>query len=223
MKKHILSLCMIHILLACLILVVQIVCFNRDYYHKQFSEAGVANTLKMSDIDINRAMDDLLDYLEGKVDQITVEVETNNTTVAMFNEKEIDHMVDVKNLYQNALVFMYSAVISVGITVVILLKSQSRLFDVLQALQEAFLLLGVVIGFVVIFALLDFDSFWTTFHRIFFSNELWLLNPRTDRMIVMLNLDVFMGIVYQIILYYAVLLVSTVGAYFYLRKRALKA
>ena len=37
----------------------------------------------------------------------------------------------------------------------------------------------------------NFDAFWTTFHHIFFRNDLWLLNLRTDILIMIVPPDFF--------------------------------
>ena len=44
------------------------------------------------------------------------------------------------------------------------------------------ILCGVILG-LVIWAVIDFDGLFITFHRAAFSNDGWLLNPRTDLLI----------------------------------------
>jgi integral membrane protein (TIGR01906 family) len=47
---------------------------------------------------------------------------------------------------------------------------------------------GLMVGLVVLVAvlsLLDFDALWTRFHQIAFRNDLWLLDPRTDYLIML--------------------------------------
>ena len=41
----------------------------------------------------------------------------------------------------------------------------------------------------------DFSSFWTKFHHIFFTNDLWLLDYDTDRMIRICPEQLFFDIV----------------------------
>jgi integral membrane protein (TIGR01906 family) len=36
-----------------------------------------------------------------------------------------------------------------------------------------------------VLSLLDFDALWTRFHQIAFRNDLWLLDPRTDYLIML--------------------------------------
>ena len=50
-----------------------------------------------------------------------------------------------------------------------------------------------------IWVLADFTAFWTAFHHMFFTNDLWLLDPRVDRMILICPEQLFFGIVVRFI------------------------
>ena len=50
---------------------------------------------------------------------------------------------------------------------------------------------GVTVGLIVLFglfALTEFDSLFTTFHRISFANDLWQLDPRRDYLLMLFPL-----------------------------------
>lgn len=49
--------------------------------------------------------------------------------------------------------------------------------------------------FLAVPAVVDFSSWWTGFHRISFSNDLWLLDPSTEWLIKMFPLEFFFAIV----------------------------
>ena len=49
-------------------------------------------------------------------------------------------------------------------------------------------------GGLALWAALDFTSFWTAFHLAFFSNDLWLMDPRVSRMIRICPEHLFSGI-----------------------------
>ena len=42
--------------------------------------------------------------------------------------------------------------------------------------------------------MLDYDRFFTAFHRLAFTNDLWLLNPRTDLLIRLMPEGLFMDL-----------------------------
>ena len=49
--------------------------------------------------------------------------------------------------------------------------------------QRGLLFFGAAAAVLIVWALVNFDGFFVAFHRLAFSNELWLLNPRTDLLI----------------------------------------
>ena len=76
-----------------------------------------------------------------------------------------------------------------------------------------------VLLFFLLFALIDFDSFWRNFHEIFFTNDLWLLDPRTDILIMMVPLQFFYDLVMRIVITFVLLFgLFTTGIYYFKRK-----
>lgn len=69
---------------------------------------------------------------------------------------------------------------------------------------------GIFAIFVFI-AMTDFNSYFVRFHEMFFTNDLWLLNPKTDRMIQLLPEVFFRDIVMLVVWTYG--LVSLVLGY----------
>ena len=54
---------------------------------------------------------------------------------------------------------------------------------------------------------IDFYKYFTIFHEIFFSNDLWQLEPAKDRLINMFPEAFFSDIAFKIVFYYIVELV----------------
>src|SRR5699024_9709356 len=76
-----------------------------------------------------------------------------------------------------------------------------------------------IIVFLIVLISTNFNRYFTIFHEIFFSNDLWILNPRTDLMIQMLPEPFFSTIGLRIGLLFLVLLsIIQIGAYLFLRK-----
>ena len=73
-------------------------------------------------------------------------------------------------------------------------EGQAALIGYIHA-NWGFLLL---FGLLALFAALDFNTFWTNFHRVFFTNDLWLLDPRTDILIQMVPGQFFFDLVMRI-------------------------
>ena len=58
----------------------------------------------------------------------------------------------------------------------------------------------VILGILFLMIYFDFSKYFTLFHHIFFSNDLWILNPRTDLLIQMLPEEFFMSIATRIVI-----------------------
>ncbi|MDE6195978.1 MAG: DUF1461 domain-containing protein, partial [Erysipelotrichaceae bacterium] len=79
------------------------------------------------------------------------------------------------------------------------------------------------VAFLGAYAIIDFDSFWTSFHYIFFSNDLWLLNPATDFMILMFPEQLFFQLVLRIIACFSIGMGSIFVLCLYFLKREVRA
>ena len=93
---------------------------------------------------------------------------------------------------------------------IFLIYERSSYF-LLQGFKRTLLILGLILIFIVSYAVIDFNSFWNDFHHIFFTNDLWILDPGVDRLINMVPLNFFNGLVTRIIITYGLLLASVMG------------
>jgi integral membrane protein (TIGR01906 family) len=91
----------------------------------------------------------------------------------LYNQRELSHMLDVKNLTQAVLKVWYGLAVLFGFALFFFWKNKSGK-DFWQALaQGGWLTIGLV-ATVILGVLLDFDALFTAFHRIFFSGDTWL-------------------------------------------------
>lgn len=173
--------------------------FNRSFYHTQYTKLETAQTIGISESELDTATGVLLDYIVDHRDDLDYQLESGEP---MFNQREIDHMVDVKNLYLAAQsFFIISLVVFVALSIYYFLKLNRNefLFTFKQSFRHSFMIFGLVLGALGLYALIDFSGFWTNFHHVFFRNDLWLLNPATDRLIQMVPLPFFTQLVFRIL------------------------
>lgn len=114
-----------------------------------------------------------------------------------FSASEIDHMVDVYALFK---LMRKISLLAIGILVVSLLTLSRRLGwrgAMRKIGSSAMGLLAVLTLFSIIVAL-NFHAAWFKFHQIFFTNDLWLMDPEKDLMIQMLPEPFFFGMVKRI-------------------------
>lgn len=91
----------------------------------------------------------------------------------IFNERELDHMVDVKRVVRMASFAWYAVlVISAGIVIAALALGASE--GLRKALNRGgWLTIGLMAG-VLIFLAVNFNSLFEQFHRLFFESGTWL-------------------------------------------------
>lgn len=177
--------------------------FDGRFYKAVYAHLGTAETIGVSEDDLDRSTVVLLDYLRDERDDLDVVVTLDSgAKEQMFNEREIMHMVDVKDLYSGAMLVKW---ICLGILVLGTALMLWR-FDLKMALTHLFrgyrvslIVFGVLILALGAFVIIDFNRFWNLFHQVFFRNDLWILNPETDRMILMVPSYFFNSLVQRIV------------------------
>lgn len=191
-------------------------CFDRSFYRTEYAKDETAEKIGMSEEDLMSSTNTLLDYLEDDRDDIVIEVEVNGTSRQVFNERESKHMVDVKALYQNAkkgeLILLITGTFFLFLANYLSKENQKEVQKSGYKYGVSFFLL--FLSFLMIWIVSDFDGFWTNFHKLFFTNDLWLLDPNTSIMINMFPSIFFEDLVVRIIMFFAIFLVAE-GILFY--------
>lgn len=170
---------------------------DRDYFEQKYEALDVGYDIGMSNADVTAALMRLIDYMEGRVPDIAIKVTVDGRQVDMFNQRETAHMADVKNLYQAWRTIRNIALIfSINIILVLVkLLGKEAFYILAKGFLLAFAGFIIIAGLLAIWVLADFNSFWTSFHLLFFTNDLWLLDPATSRMINICPLQLFYDIV----------------------------
>ena len=82
----------------------------------------------------------------------------------------------------------------------VLRAGKAGLRQALAGAETGLRILGILAAGLVLWAAVDFDGLFVTFHRVFFSNDLWLLNPREHLLIMLMPTPFFVWYVKQIAL-----------------------
>lgn len=205
--KIIAALSGIMILLGILLTVIFTVSFDHNFYVQEYKTYGQAEKIGMSDEDLMNSTDVLLDYLQGKRDDIVVEATMSGHSVEVFNEREKLHMVDVRNLLQNAVkardIMLWGGLV---ILAVVLARHRDGWLSLLKnTYKYSLIIIGAAVGALSIWAAVDFYDFWVDFHYLFFDNTLFFLDPNTSIMINMFPENFFFDLVFRIILIFVVI------------------
>lgn len=188
----------------------QLTAFNLDFYKEQYSHRNTAEYIGVSQNDLLMVTDVLLDYTSGQRSDMIVNVEVDGVMTQYYNQREIDHMVDVRDLYLNVLqirnILGVFVLTNLGLLIVFRRKTAAK--ELKFGLTWATIGLGTALLAIGTYAILDFESFWTAFHKVFFTNDLWLLDPSTDRLINMVPEGFFIDLIVMIVTHFGLALLS---------------
>ena len=138
-----------------------------QFYEDGFDKYDVSQDTGFSDEELINISKGLINYFNsGAIDN----------TMDIFSGKEITHLRDVRGLIQLCYIMQWTTLgyIIVFITAGFIYKRRRffHLFNMVVAAGSIVSILGIaVIG---IAALVDFNWLFVTFHRVFFSNDLWI-------------------------------------------------
>jgi len=164
------------VFLVLILLPINLFSFDEGFYHSEFSKYGIYS---MFNEDINSEFNKVLVYLDNG-DKIEED---------FFNDKEREHLKDVRILFVIKDILIFLSVLTIFISGFVLKKNE--FLNSLNIGGLATLIFIVILG---LFSLFNFDSVFIKFHEIFFNNNLWLLNPETDNLIILLPQEIFFDI-----------------------------
>ena len=133
-------------------------------------------------------------YLTGREDTFGYTfADAEGRVYQCFQAHEAEHMADCRELIRLAgrlrWIFGGAALILAGAGV-LLRNKKTYGKGMLTSLAAA----GVFFSIVVLWAAIDFDGFFTAFHRIAFTNGGWLLDYRTDLLIRLMPVPFFVSL-----------------------------
>ena len=186
--------------------------FNKSFYKNEYKKLNVAEYIGISEEDLNKTTDVLLGYIKGENKTLDIECRINGITRSVFNDREKAHMLDVKNLYDGAIIVRHVSFVIFVLSFIYIGRSKELFIGYKYSLS----LVGLIIAFLLLFCLMDFEGFWLAFHHLFFPfNDLYILDPRYDILVMMVPEGFFFDLCVLIVASTSVMLV---GLYFVLRK-----
>lgn len=168
---------------------------NKSYYVNRFEALEVRKTIGIDKFDLTRVVSELIDFMDDGTGDLNLEVDINGTPTPYFNPKEIHHMEDIYWLFFHGRRILFGIQILMLLGIVYLYLSKLNGLAYLSAIKIAVKTAILGIGSLGLLGLMDFDWAFVKFHEIFFNNDLWLLDPRTDRLIQLMPLPFFIGFV----------------------------
>ena len=193
---------------------------DADLYYKEQTRAGVLETAGVSEEDLWRLderlaicllgeenwNDDWGWYGAGKPLRVTVDGVEQDA----FNAREIQHMEDCARLFDLLRTVRWVVLVALIFLWVIQIVMGRRTKDggFLVWIWIGSLILIVPLAIFGVWAAIDFNSAFNFFHRLLFTNDLWLLNPETDLLIRICPSGMFANLGLRIALRAAVILLG---------------
>lgn len=172
------------VLLFFLTTALQWVTYDLPFYERHLSALGVADDLQVDLPTLMGYVEALTDYLKGARPSPNMSTVVRGQESLLFGEREIHHLVDVRHLF--ALSTLIRNISLVTILIISALVTYTRIWrgviKVYAYTSSGIVLLLLVLG---VMAAIDFNRVFTIFHLLSFSNDLWLLDPATENLIVM--------------------------------------
>ena len=201
------------LILTILITSFQVVAYGDfSFFEKEYVKYQVTEDLNMELEDVMDVTYQMMDYLIGEKEELSVITMVDGREQDFFNEQDRLHMWDVQNLFIGGLKVRAVSIVAVCICLAFLFGTKADWKKILTA--SWFAALAVYGGLLVVFgtwAAIDFTAFFTFFHEVFFTNDLWLFDPATDYMIRMLPEGFFADIALRIVSLFVVLIMLISG------------
>lgn len=180
--------------------------FDKAFYMDQMEKNQVTENTGIYPPDMELVVDEVISYLKGNREDFDIKARlapenTKNVTgrVSIFNDKEITHMDDVRDLLLFFLALRDAAMILALIAFLVLLKyNQKAIVKALFFGSAIFLAIFLVIGLSFVF---NFNDTFILFHQLFFSNDLWIMDPSTDRLIWIVPEPFFFSMIGRMVVY----------------------
>lgn len=173
-----------------------------NFFQEKYNEYNISKVTGMSSEGLMDVTVELLDYLSGERDNMVIYEEVNGQNRQVFGERELMHLNDVQLLFNKSYMIRNICIIVALVSIIYLFiynkkaLSKSLIYSALIP-TGVLIILGAIIS-------IDFYNAFTIFHKILFTNDLWLLNPKTEILIQMYPMDFFEGIALRILTYFII-------------------
>ena len=154
-------------------------------YNNGFKRYSISSFSGITDSDLRQVGTDIRGYINSWDEPLHVRTRILGTEQDLFNDREVAHMRDVKQLVRGVYGLALASAVYLGAIVITgFVIQRGRFVELLakRALWGGGLTLGLLVVFGIV-ALAGFDSVFLKFHQLSFANDFWQLDPRTDYLV----------------------------------------
>lgn len=170
-----------------------------DVYRQEYEKYDVLSDLDMTMDDVMYVTHEMMDYLRGEGDTLSVITTVEGKEQDFFNEQDRFHMGEVRNLFIGGLNIRIGACVAAVVCILFLIITRADIKKILpRSYWIALGVTGAAVLLIGIAAVVNFNTVFVQFHHIFFDNDLWIFDPAEDYMIRMLPEGLFYDMVMRI-------------------------
>ena len=193
------------LLVVILITATQALCYwLPDWWRNEYAKYNTPQyvTGEMSLDDAVYITEQMLDYCLGRIDTLdNTEATIDGVKAPFFTEREKLHLKDCRKLFLGAVRFRVISILFIaGMLFAIWFSVKNRCdasrvkteyARILAGYLTALVILVVFALFLIIVGMNNFTYLFTKFHHVFFDNDLWILDPRHDNLVNVMQEAVF--------------------------------
>ena len=156
-------------------------------YRNGFQRYHTAQRSGISDSDLIAIGAELRRYFNTSVEPLAVHAPIYGIDQDVFNRREVAHMYDVKRLVRGTYWVALGSALWILSTLAIVIATDRRIWPLRAARLAVW---GGSITLTAVFlvglaAIASFEQLFLLFHRLSFANDLWMLDPRTDYLLIL--------------------------------------
>ena len=156
-------------------------------YKYGFQKYDIGQTTGLNDSELEKAATGLTNYFNSGEEYISLAVVKDGQPFELFNQREVVHLRDVKGLIRlDYLLLLLTLVYALSYAGVSLFwrkrKCRRKLAWEVVGGSSITILLMLALG---LGTLLNFNQLFLQFHLLSFTNELWMLDPAKDYLIML--------------------------------------
>jgi len=157
-------------------------------YKDGFEKYNVSQPTGLAEAELEKAASGLISYFNSDDEYISLTVMKDGEPFELFNQREVIHLKDVKGLiWLDYRLFLGTLIYVLAYAGVSLFWRKREYWRRLAwgVVGGSSITLGIIVALGIVSMLVDFREAFTQFHFLAFTNELWMLDPTKDYMIML--------------------------------------
>ena len=165
-----------------------------SFYQYQYEKNGISEITGFSNEELMLITRHLVQFFNSKVDSAQLMVEKKGKPLYLFHDYEIEHLNDVKTLFHSLfqVLIITLSYFTAYLIFTMVSRNKNRWYYFWKGLRNGNILTLVLLIALGVVVFLGFNNIFIKFHYLVFGDPAsspWILDPRTDYLIMMYPLN----------------------------------